>query len=97
MDLDKPVPDKSKSYPPNSLRAKRSIVDDEDSDLYMLPSKKQKCNSNEGNNNFTICLRYGHVLFQDFVNENEMVVVEEPWRNILHELPDVLERRVYGT
>jgi len=36
------------------------------------------------------------MLYQGFVSENEMVVVEEPWMSILEELPDALARRAYG-
>ncbi|KAL3799688.1 hypothetical protein ACHAWO_002872 [Cyclotella atomus] len=97
VDLDKTVPEKSRTYPPNSLRARRSIFDDED-DLYVPPSKKRKHNPTESNNNnFTLCLRYSNVLFQEFMNQNEMVIVEEPWRSVLEELPASLSRRVYGT
>jgi U3 small nucleolar RNA-associated protein 4 len=97
VDLDKTVPEKSLTYPPNSLRAKRSIFDNED-DLYVPPSKKGKHSPTESNNNnFTLCLRYSNVLFQDFVNEKEMIIVEEPWRSVLEELPASLSRRVYGT
>lgn len=97
VDLDKPVPEKALTYPPDSLRARRNIFDDED-DLYLPPPvKKQKRNTVDNNNNFTTCLRYSNVLFQEFVSEREMVIVEEPWRSVLEELPAALSRRVYGT
>jgi U3 small nucleolar RNA-associated protein 4 len=72
------------------------VLDDEDEEVHLPPLKKQKIKS-VNNNNFTICLRYSNILFQDFVNEKEMVVVEEPWRSVLEELPAALARRVYGT
>lgn len=50
----------------------------------------------ETSGNFTICLRYGNMLFMDFIDDNEMVVVEQPWMDIVNALPDTLERRVYG-
>jgi len=51
----------------------------------------------EQNGNFTICLRYSGMLFMDFIAENEMVVVEQPWMNVVNALPDALARRVYGS
>lgn len=62
------------------------------------PNKKSKGSSSpNASTNFTICLRHSEILFQDFIAENEMVIVEEPWMSILEELPDALARRVYGT
>jgi U3 small nucleolar RNA-associated protein 4 len=97
VDMDQPVPDKSITFPIDSLRAKRSIVHHDDAEVFPPQSKRQKHPPNVTNKNFTICLRYSNLLFQDFVNENEMVVVEEPWMSILEELPDALSRRVFGT
>ena len=51
----------------------------------------------EQNGNFTICLRYSGMLFMDFIAENEMVVVEQPWMDVVNALPDALARRVYGS
>jgi hypothetical protein len=94
------VPDKSSTFPTDSLRAKRSVVFDDDTDIYsspLLPSRNGDGSKASDNKNFTVCLRYSAVLFQDFVAENEMVIVEEPWMSVLGELPDALARRVYGT
>jgi U3 small nucleolar RNA-associated protein 4 len=49
----------------------------------------------ETSGNFTICLRYGNMLFMDFIADNEMIVVEQPWMDIVNALPDSVERRVY--
>ena len=49
------------------------------------------------NNNFTICLRYPGMIFMDFLGDNELVVVEQPWIDIVNDLPDALERKRYGT
>jgi len=45
----------------------------------------------------TMCLRYNSMLYMDFVSDNEMVVVEQPWLNVVATFPDALQRRVYGT
>lgn len=43
-----------------------------------------------------MCLRYNGMLFMDFADANEMIVVEEPWLNVVSTLPDALQRKVYG-
>ncbi|ACI65996.1 predicted protein [Phaeodactylum tricornutum CCAP 1055/1] len=44
----------------------------------------------------TCCLRYNSMLFVDFVDENEMVVVEQPWMSVVATFPQGLQRKVYG-
>eukprot|EP00571_Detonula_confervacea_P004590 CAMPEP_0172328756 /NCGR_PEP_ID=MMETSP1058-20130122/60518_1 /TAXON_ID=83371 /ORGANISM="Detonula confervacea, Strain CCMP 353" /LENGTH=1426 /DNA_ID=CAMNT_0013045885 /DNA_START=107 /DNA_END=4387 /DNA_ORIENTATION=+ len=100
VDLDQPVPERSSMFPPDHLRARRLEQIKEDDTLMHCapPRKKSKKNVIPGTStNFTICLRYSEMLFQDFISENEMIIVEEPWTSILDELPDALARRVYGT
>jgi U3 small nucleolar RNA-associated protein 4 len=62
--------------------------------MYLPPPKKFK---RAEVNNFTICLKFSNLIFQDFISEKEMVVVEEPWMSVLEELPEALARRMYGT
>jgi len=45
----------------------------------------------------TMCLRYNSMLYMDFVGAHEMVVVEQPWLNVVATFPDALQRKVYGT
>lgn len=97
VDLDQPVPERSRMFPPDHLRAKRFKLIKEDDVMIPCPPSAKKTNSDITSNNFTICLRYSEILFQDFVAENEMIIVEEPWMSILEDLPDALARRVYGT
>jgi hypothetical protein len=47
--------------------------------------------------NCTLCLRYNSMIHTEFLSENEMVVVEQPWLSVLASLPAALERKVYGT
>jgi len=97
VDLDQPVPERSSMFPLDHLRAKRLQLIKED-DMPRPPGEKRKSHDAPvTNSNFTICLRYSEIMFQDFIAENEMVIVEEPWMSILEELPDALARRVYGT
>mmetsp|Transcript_22457 Transcript_22457/g.33076 ORF Transcript_22457/g.33076 Transcript_22457/m.33076 type:complete len:105 (-) Transcript_22457:416-730(-) len=88
VDLDRPVPNHSDIYPPNHVKAKRFKQEGYD--------KVQKMDQKKGMNNMTICLRYGGMLFLDFVGANEMVVVEQPWLSVVNSLPDALERKLYG-
>ena len=100
VDLDQPVPERASMFPPNHLRARglRRIKDD-DGMMHNshLSRKKPKNTNNDQSTNMCVCLRYNEILFQDFISENEMVIVEEPWKSILEELPDALARKVYGT
>jgi hypothetical protein len=32
----------------------------------------------------------------DFIDEDELLIVEQPWMDILNALPDVLQRKRYG-
>jgi U3 small nucleolar RNA-associated protein 4 len=100
VDLHQPVPDKANMFPPDHLRAKRIQISHSEETLIRSlrqHQEKQKKANLGSNSNFTVCLRYDCILFQEFVTDNEMVVVEQPWLSILDDLPDALSRRVYGT
>jgi hypothetical protein len=43
-----------------------------------------------------ICLRYNSMLHLDFVGPREMIVVEQPWLNVVANFPEALQRRIYG-
>lgn len=45
----------------------------------------------------TICLRYNSMLHMDFIDANEMVIVEQPWLNVIATFPPALERKLYGS
>jgi len=47
--------------------------------------------------NFTMCMRYNSVIHTDFISEQEMIIVEQPWLSVLAALPEVLERQIFGT
>lgn len=70
-------------------------------DNQQSPSKQQNQNetnkSTIENRNFTTCLRYSGMIFLDFLGDNELVVVEQPWLGIVNSLPDALERQRYGS
>jgi hypothetical protein len=33
----------------------------------------------------------------DFIDKNEMVIIEQPWLDIVATFPDALQRTVYGS
>jgi U3 small nucleolar RNA-associated protein 4 len=108
IDLDAPVPRQLKPYPADHLRArnwgnkvllerKRSGSIVEDNQPPMKRKKRSEGTKSEiQNSNFTTCLRYVGMIFLEFLDENEMVVVEQPWLGIVNSLPDALERQRYG-
>ncbi|ORY44261.1 WD40 repeat-like protein [Neocallimastix californiae] len=49
------------------------------------------------NYHFSVVTRYKQVMFMDYVNENESVIVERPWFSILEKLPQNFYRHKYGT
>jgi len=67
------------------------------SDSFDPKEVEKDLKKDEANRNFTICLRYSGIIFQDFLDKNEMVVVEQPWLSIVNTLPDALERQRYGS
>ena len=104
IDLSSPVPLRSKPFPPDHFKARNW------SKTYLKEKRRSKSfdaneskaiedemSKDETNRNFTICLRYSGIIFQDFLDSNEMVVVEQPWLSIVNTLPDALERQRYGS
>ena len=80
----------SKAYLQEKRRSKSFDAND-------LKNIEDEMNRDDANKNFTICLRYSGIIFQDFLDSNEMVVVEQPWLSIVNTLPDALERQRYGS
>eukprot|EP00538_Stauroneis_constricta_P004394 CAMPEP_0119552644 /NCGR_PEP_ID=MMETSP1352-20130426/5569_1 /TAXON_ID=265584 /ORGANISM="Stauroneis constricta, Strain CCMP1120" /LENGTH=817 /DNA_ID=CAMNT_0007598901 /DNA_START=61 /DNA_END=2514 /DNA_ORIENTATION=+ len=44
----------------------------------------------------TMCLRYNSMLFFDYVDAGEIVVVEQPWLDVVDHFPHPMERKIYG-
>jgi U3 small nucleolar RNA-associated protein 4 len=67
-----------------------------------IEHEKQPTNSTateESQKSSTLCKsihRYRPLAFVDFLNSNEMVVVETPWLKVLSRLPGALHRHKYG-
>ena len=71
-----------------------SIASEQDKD-----DENQDANDAAEKSHCTLCLGYNSMLFLDFVDTeaNEIMVVEQPWLDIIATFPDALQRRVYGT
>ena len=48
------------------------------------------------NSNFRMIRDFSSVVLLDFLGENELLVLENPWESVKESLPDVLERKQYG-
>lgn len=46
--------------------------------------------------NCSLCFHYNGMLYLNFVGQREMVVVEQPWLEVVATLPEAIQRRVYG-
>lgn len=90
IDLNKKLPQYCKTVPEHHVRRwrkrKRSASEID-----------EQVTRNSDDVESIICLRYNSMLHMDFIAENEMVVVEQPWLSVIATFPDALERKVYGT
>jgi U3 small nucleolar RNA-associated protein 4 len=81
IDISSPVPSHCKPFPKQHVKAKNWVTGG---------------NDDNSNKNFTVCLRYTGIIFMDFLGENELLIVEQPWLGVVSSLPNALERRRYG-
>jgi hypothetical protein len=44
----------------------------------------------------TICLSYNSMMFMKFIDNHELVIIEQPWLNVVATFPGALQRKVYG-
>lgn len=91
INTDEEFPQQCRIFPETHVRGtkrKRSQSVTEHRDGDQPSGKSSTC---------TMCLRYNSMLFMDFVADHELVVVEQPWLNVVATFPDALHRRVYGT
>lgn len=52
--------------------------------------------ASQNNNNCIICLHYNSMLYLDFIQPKEMIVIEQPWLQVVASFPEAVQRRVYG-
>lgn len=46
--------------------------------------------------NFRMIRDFSSVVLLDFLGENELLVLENPWESVKESLPDVIDRKQYG-
>ena len=83
--MNKGIPKRCRSVPEARLRGQRKKV-------YVAETS---VDPNYGN--CTLCLRYNSIIHLDYVSEDEILVVEQPWLSVVAGFPAALERKVYGT
>jgi hypothetical protein len=69
-------------------------------ETHVRGKRKRESNNPEelaNRSNCMVCLRYNSMLYMDFLDEKEMLVVEEPWLNVVATFPEALERKLYGS
>ena len=81
-------PTTCRSFPESHVRQKKRKRSD--SEVFQGSSNVEK------KPEAVICLRYNSMLHLDFVAEREMIVVEQPWLNVVANFPEALQRRIYG-
>ncbi|CAM9633408.1 unnamed protein product [Laminaria digitata] len=79
--------------------------------VFVASSESKKCRASEGvkaekpdarakaasnQSNFRMIRDFSSVVLLDFLGENELLVLENPWESVKESLPDVLDRKQYG-
>jgi len=88
IDLAKTIPQECRIVPEHHVRRKKK-------QKQAQTTKKRGKTQKEAES--VICLRYNSILHMDFVGENEMVIVEQPWLNVIATFPAPLERKIYAS
>mmetsp|Transcript_27977 Transcript_27977/g.34039 ORF Transcript_27977/g.34039 Transcript_27977/m.34039 type:complete len:373 (-) Transcript_27977:455-1573(-) len=99
IDLDRPIPCTCETYPPEHLRMtcrQKQTQPQQRRGGARRGAMTPPAGIMTKNNNFTICLRYNGMLFLDYMSETEMVIVQQPWLQVVDSFPDALERKIYG-
>jgi len=99
IDLSKPIniqtPNRKRRFNENTdanvlENARAALVNTEDNEKNEFKKLKQ-------NYHFSVLTRYKQVMFMDYINDKESVIVERPWFSILEKLPQNFYRHKYGT
>lgn len=95
IDLEKKLPKHCRFSPEHHVRRwrkrKRSLSESGGAE------EKSVEESNSDDVESIICLRYNSVLHMDFIAENELVIVEQPWLSVIETFPAALERKIFGS
>lgn len=89
FDLEKAFPTSCRVFPERHVRGKRhrERPHAEPSD----PKQRQD------GSQLALCLRYTSMLCLDYVEPNELLVVEQPWLSCVANFGESLHRKVYGS
>jgi hypothetical protein len=111
LNLDGELPKHCRVVPETHVRSRRKRTrEEEESSLTqgktngtIFISSEQKnqnrphhFNTDPNARNCTVCLNYNSMLHLDFLDGDEMLVVEQPWLRVIATFPEALQRRVYG-
>lgn len=88
IDLAKKIPQDCRIVPEHHVRRKKKQKQ------IQTPKKRGRAQKESES---VICLRYNSILHMDFVGENEMVIVEQPWLNVIATFPAPLERKIFAS
>lgn len=93
VDLKEEFPKRCRVFPLSHVRGTKRKRANSSSE----PTNTDESMKSEFSSSCAMCLRYNSMLFMNCVRENEMVVVEQPWLNVVATFPGALQRKVYGT
>jgi len=97
INLSKPLPEHCQMVPESHVRRRKKLVYRNNAGAGHRANKMQKLSKEDPNaNNCIVCLHYNSMLYMDFLGPNEMMVVEQPWLQVVASFPEAVQRRVYG-
>lgn len=108
LNLDGQLPKHCRVVPETHVRSRRKRAREEDeptqgktNSIFVSPLQKSQNRPHQFNNDpngrdCTVCLHYNSMLHLDFLDGDEMLVVEQPWLRVIATFPEALQRRVYG-
>jgi hypothetical protein len=89
FDLSKPFPTECLTFPEVHVRDKRR--------KRALPASEVTSEDVVEPTQCKLCLHYNSMLHMDYVGPDELLVVEQPWLNVVATFPAALQRRAYGS
>ncbi len=71
-------------------------AEDDANETHIIPLPEETRDEELISRNCTICSHYKNMLYTEFLGPKEMIVVEQPWAEIVETFPAALQRRIYG-
>lgn len=97
VDFSKPVRDSTAAKANGSATDAHAPDDSGHGGLPNGDGSGPSCSSRDAEGNFILAKFHEPVLFLDFFSENQVVVVEKPWLDVLRQMPPPVFRHLYGT